>query len=165
MKKYLFSALVTLAGLFVLAASSQAQTGDILVQIKQDFTAGGKALPAGTYKVFRSVTGTDQILILRGQQSERIDIPHTNLARRARAEAAGSEVDASGRRVLPVPKWGLNLGCTLWPRPGSRLARPRERAATQCFHPEATRRIRSTQSSGDGKRQGALALAVCAIEI
>ena len=70
MKKYLFSALVTLAGLFVLAASSQAQTGDILVQIKQDFTAGGKALPAGTYKVFRSVTGTDQVLILRGQQSE-----------------------------------------------------------------------------------------------
>ncbi|MBZ5649349.1 MAG: hypothetical protein LAO18_02560 [Acidobacteriia bacterium] len=69
MKKYLFSALVTFAGLFALAASAQAQTGDVLVQIKQDFTAGGKAFPAGTYKVLQSFPGTAQTLVLRNQES------------------------------------------------------------------------------------------------
>ena len=47
MKKYLFSALVTVTGLFALAASAQAQAGDVAVQIKQDFTAGGKLFLAG----------------------------------------------------------------------------------------------------------------------
>jgi len=69
MKKYLFSALVTLAGLFAPAASSQAQTGDVVVQIKQDFRAGGKAFPGGTYKVLQSSPGTGQTLILRNQES------------------------------------------------------------------------------------------------
>ncbi len=69
MKKYLFSVLVTLAGLFALVASSQAQTGDIVVQIQQDFTAGGKAFSAGTYKVLQSSPGTGQTLILRNQES------------------------------------------------------------------------------------------------
>ena len=69
MKKYLFIALVALAGLFALAASSQAQTGDVVVQIKQDFTAGGKAFPAGTYKVLQASPGTAQTLILRNQES------------------------------------------------------------------------------------------------
>lgn len=69
MKKYLFSALITLAGLFALAASSRAQTGDVVVRIEQDFTAGGKAFPAGTYKVLQSSAGTAQTLILRNQES------------------------------------------------------------------------------------------------
>jgi hypothetical protein len=69
MKKYLFSVLVTVTGLFALAASAQAQAGDVAVQIKQDFTAGGQAFPGGTYKVFRSFPGTEQALILRSQQT------------------------------------------------------------------------------------------------
>ena len=69
MKKYLFSALVVFAGLFALAASSQAQTGDVVVQIKQDFTAGGKAFPGGSYKVLQSSLGTGQTLVLRNQES------------------------------------------------------------------------------------------------
>jgi hypothetical protein len=48
MKKYLLGTLITLTGLFALAAGAQAETGDVVVQIKQDFIAGGKALPAGT---------------------------------------------------------------------------------------------------------------------
>jgi hypothetical protein len=68
MKKYLLGALITLTGLFVLASGAQAATGDVVVHINQDFVAGGKAFPAGTYKVLQDVTGTDQALILRGEQ-------------------------------------------------------------------------------------------------
>ena len=68
MRKYLLGALITLTGLFVLAAGAQAETGDVVVHIKQDFVAGGKAFPAGTYKVLQDVTGTGHDLILRGEQ-------------------------------------------------------------------------------------------------
>ena len=68
MKKYLLGALITLTGLFALATGAQAGTGDVVVHIKQDFVAGGKAFPAGTYKVLQDDTGTGQVLILRGEQ-------------------------------------------------------------------------------------------------
>jgi hypothetical protein len=68
MKKYLLGALITLTGLFVLAAGAQAETGDVVVHIKQDFIAGGKAFPAGTYKVSQDFVGTSQALLLRGEQ-------------------------------------------------------------------------------------------------
>jgi hypothetical protein len=69
MKKYLLGAFITFTGLFVLAAGAQAATGDVVVHINQDFVAGGKAFPAGTYKVLQDVTGTGQDLILRGEQA------------------------------------------------------------------------------------------------
>ena len=68
MKKYLLGALITLTGLFALATGAQAGTGDVVVHIKQDFVAGGKALPAGTYEVLQDATETGQVLILRGEQ-------------------------------------------------------------------------------------------------
>ena len=68
MKKYLLGALITLTGLFALAAGAQAATGDVVVHVNQDFVAGGKTFPAGTYKVLQDVTGTGQDLILRGEQ-------------------------------------------------------------------------------------------------
>jgi hypothetical protein len=68
MKKYLLGALITLAGLFALVAGAQAETGDVLVHIKQDFIAGGKAFPAGTYKILQGVPWTAHALILRGEQ-------------------------------------------------------------------------------------------------
>jgi hypothetical protein len=70
MKKYLLSALIMLTRLFALATGAQAGTGDIVVEIKQDFMAGGKAFPAGKYKVIRDFPGTSQALILRGEQPD-----------------------------------------------------------------------------------------------
>ena len=68
MKKYLLSAIIMLTGLFALATGAEAGTGDIVIKINQDFMAGGKAFPAGTYKVTRDFPGTNQALILRGEQ-------------------------------------------------------------------------------------------------
>jgi hypothetical protein len=69
MKKYMLGTLITLTGLFALAAGAQAQTGNVVVHIKQDFIAGGKALPAGTYRVYQGFAETTgQALILRGEE-------------------------------------------------------------------------------------------------
>lgn len=69
MKKYLLGTIITLTCLFALAAGAQAQTGNVVVHIKQDFIAGGKALPAGTYRVHQGFTETTgQALILRGEE-------------------------------------------------------------------------------------------------
>jgi hypothetical protein len=68
MKKYLSGALITPTGLFALASGAQAETGDVVVHIKQDFIAGGKAFPAGTYKVLQGFPEMAQALILRGEQ-------------------------------------------------------------------------------------------------
>jgi hypothetical protein len=49
------------AGLFALASGARAQTvGAVTVNINQDFIAGGKALEAGTYKVYRGSPETSQ---------------------------------------------------------------------------------------------------------
>jgi hypothetical protein len=68
MKKYLLGTLITLTSLFALAAGAQAQTGGVVVHITQDFVAGGKALPAGTYKVYHGFPETEQALVLRGEE-------------------------------------------------------------------------------------------------
>jgi hypothetical protein len=68
MKKYLLGTLITLTGLFALGAGAEAETGDVVVHIKQDFVAGGKALPAGAYKVYQGFPETGQALILRGEE-------------------------------------------------------------------------------------------------
>jgi hypothetical protein len=70
MKKYLVGALITLTGLFALATGAQAGTGDVVVQIRQDFIAAGKTFAAGRYKVIQDFSGTGQALILRGEQPD-----------------------------------------------------------------------------------------------
>jgi hypothetical protein len=67
MKKYFLGALITTIVLFALAAGAQAATaGDVVVQIKQGFVAGGKALPAGPYTVHQDLSR--QVLTLRGEE-------------------------------------------------------------------------------------------------
>jgi hypothetical protein len=69
MKKQLLGAVIVLSGLFALATGAQAGTGDIVVKINQDFTAGGKTFPAGTYEVIRISPGLSDTLMLRGEQA------------------------------------------------------------------------------------------------
>ena len=67
MKKYLLGALITFTGLFALAPGAQAQTGNVVVHIQQEFVAAGKTLPAGTYRIYQGSRETGQVLILRGE--------------------------------------------------------------------------------------------------
>jgi hypothetical protein len=75
MKKYLLGALITLTSLFALAAGAQAQTGNTVVHINQDFVAGGKSLPAGTYRILEDFTGSGLALILRGDHGSAFLLP------------------------------------------------------------------------------------------
>ena len=68
MKMYLSGALITVIGLFVLAAGVHAEAGHSVVHIQRDFVAGGKVLPAGTYRIYEGSPGTGQVLILRGEE-------------------------------------------------------------------------------------------------
>lgn len=78
MKKYLLGALITLTSLFALAAGAQAQTGNTVVHINQDFVAGGKSLPAGTYRILEDLTGSGLALILRGDHQSAFLLPTTH---------------------------------------------------------------------------------------
>ena len=78
MKKYLLGALIAFTSLFALAAGAQTQTGDVVVHIQQDFVAGGKSLPAGTYRILEDLTGSAQALILRGDQASAFLLPTTH---------------------------------------------------------------------------------------
>src|SRR5437667_9844142 len=74
MKKYLLGILVMIvglvAGVLALAVGARAETGGvIMVHINQDFIAGGKALSAGTYKVYQGSPQTGQWLILRSKET------------------------------------------------------------------------------------------------
>lgn len=75
MKKFLLGALITLTGLFVLAAGAQAQNGNVVVHIQHDFIAGGKTLPAGTYRILPDLSGSGQSLILRGDRESAVLLP------------------------------------------------------------------------------------------
>jgi hypothetical protein len=68
MKKFLLGALIMIAGLLTLAVGARAETIGVVVDINQDFVAGGKAFPAGTYKVYRASPETSQTLILQGEE-------------------------------------------------------------------------------------------------
>jgi hypothetical protein len=68
MKKCFLGALIAMSGLFGLATGARAQTTAVVVNIKQDFIAGGKALPAGKYRVVQDFSGSAQVLTLRGDQ-------------------------------------------------------------------------------------------------
>ena len=70
MKKFLLGTLIMIAGLFAVASGARAQTsGGVTVHINQDFVAGGKALAAGTYKVYQGSPETGQWLILRSKET------------------------------------------------------------------------------------------------
>jgi hypothetical protein len=69
MKQFLLGTIVMVAGLFALTSGALAETGGVVVHINQDFMAGGKALPAGTYKVYQGSPETGQSLVLRGQET------------------------------------------------------------------------------------------------
>ncbi|MBZ5596808.1 MAG: hypothetical protein LAN83_00670 [Acidobacteriia bacterium] len=75
MKKFLLGALITLTGLLTLAAGAQAQTGNVVVHIQQDFIAGGKAFPAGTYRIYPDLSGSGQVLLLRGDRGSAFVLP------------------------------------------------------------------------------------------
>ena len=77
MKKFLLTTLITLVGLFTLAAGAQAATGTLVVHINEDFVAAGKTLAAGTYKVYEESPATGQTLILRGEKGSVFLIPRT----------------------------------------------------------------------------------------
>ena len=49
-----------------------------MVQINEDFVAGGATLPAGTYKVYRGTPETGQTLTLRGAKGSVYLIPRTH---------------------------------------------------------------------------------------
>ncbi len=70
MKKFLLGTLVMIAGIVALAAGARAETGGgVIVHINQDFIAGGRALSAGTYKVYQGSPETGQWLILRSKET------------------------------------------------------------------------------------------------
>ena len=74
MKKFRLGALVMIAGLIAgvlaLTAGAGAETGGVvMIHINQDFIAGGKALSAGTYKVYQGSPQTGQWLILRSKET------------------------------------------------------------------------------------------------
>ena len=52
MKKQLLGAVIVLTGLFALATGAQAETGDIVVKIDQDFVAGERLCRRGTIRSY-----------------------------------------------------------------------------------------------------------------
>ena len=78
MKKYLLTTLIMIAGLILLSAGAWAETGSVVVNISQDFVAGGKTLPAGTYTVSQGSPQTDLTLLLRGEKDSVYLIPSTH---------------------------------------------------------------------------------------
>ena len=79
MKKFLSTTLVMIAGLFMLAAAARAETGSVVVHINEDFVAGGKTLPAGTYRVSQDSPASGQTLTLRGEKASVFLLPSTHI--------------------------------------------------------------------------------------
>jgi hypothetical protein len=96
MKQFLLTTLIMIAGLFTLAAGARAETGTVVVHINEDFVAGGKTLPAGTYKVYQDSPGTSQTLILRGEKDSVFLIPSTH------GQALYGQLKVKLRRVADV---------------------------------------------------------------
>jgi hypothetical protein len=78
MKKFLLTTLIMIAGMFTLAAGARAETDTVVVHINEDFVAGGKTLPAGTYRVYQDSPGTSQTLILHGEKDSVFLLPSTH---------------------------------------------------------------------------------------
>jgi hypothetical protein len=66
MKKYFVGTLMMFSILLALAAGAQAESNDVVVHIRQAFVAGGKALPAGTYRIHQDFSGVGEGLVLSG---------------------------------------------------------------------------------------------------
>jgi hypothetical protein len=70
MKKFRLGTFVMVAGLFALASGVRAESNSVVtIHLNQDFIAGGKALSAGTYKVYQGSPETGQCLILRSKET------------------------------------------------------------------------------------------------
>jgi hypothetical protein len=78
MKKLLLTTLIMIAGLFTLAAGARAETGTVVMHINEDFVAGGKTFPAGTYMVYEGLPAMGQTLILRGEKGSVFLSPSTH---------------------------------------------------------------------------------------
>ena len=78
MKKFLLTTLVMIAGLITLSAGAWAETASVVVHINEDFVAGGKSFPAGTYKLDDSSSATGQTVLLRGEQGSVFLIPNSH---------------------------------------------------------------------------------------
>jgi hypothetical protein len=70
MKKFLLGTFIMVAGLFALASGARAESNSaVTIHVNQDFIAGGKALPPGTYKVYQGSPETGQWIILRSKET------------------------------------------------------------------------------------------------
>src|SRR5205085_1943469 len=103
----------------------QAETGVVVAYIHEDFVAGGKTLPAGTYKVYRGSPETGQVLILSGEKGSVFLIPS---ARPSRHRAVQSKPEASRGRVLPERSRdrsrGLHPSCSAYADARGQSERP-----------------------------------------
>jgi uncharacterized protein (DUF736 family) len=125
MKKFLLSTLITIAGLFTMAAGAWAETGAVVVQINEDFIAGGATLPAGTYKVYLGSPETGQTLTLRGEKGSVYLIPKTH------DPAFSGQLTAKLKRVGEVyylSEVTTDLGVYTFPAPRSltRMAKAKD---------------------------------------
>lgn len=115
MKKFLLITLITIAGLFTGAAKARAETGVVTVYIHEDFVAGGKTLPAGTYRVYPGSPETGQMLVLGGEKGSVFLIPSmrdqaapghfkVNLTRAGDVYYLSEVATDLGVYTLPVPR-------------------------------------------------------------
>ena len=118
MKRQLLGAVIVLMGLFALGTGARAETGDIVVTIAQDFIAGGKAFPAGTYEVVRNSPGLSDTLILRSKQasgstfllpatwdaSVQVEVPQVQLTRVGDSYYLSTVSTEAGIFTLPQPR-------------------------------------------------------------
>jgi hypothetical protein len=69
MKKQYSTVLLVLIGLFALSAGARAQEeGKVVAKVPYEFVAGGKTLPAGTYRITR-VSPETRILEIRSNET------------------------------------------------------------------------------------------------
>ena len=77
MKKVLLGTLVIFGGLFTTTSGAAAQNGMVKKNLPQEFVAGGKTLPAGTYTAFEGPSLTGVTLTLRGEDGTTFLLPTT----------------------------------------------------------------------------------------
>jgi hypothetical protein len=65
MKKFLLGTLIVFGSLFTLSSGAAAQNGVVKMHLPQEFVAGGKTFPAGTYTAFEGPSQTGLVLTLR----------------------------------------------------------------------------------------------------
>lgn len=97
MKKFfLWAILIGTVTPLMLAASAQAQSGSIVANIHQPFIAGGKAFPAGTYKIFPGPVLSAPSLVLREQETGTLVFLLPNGHEQALTDQVGMKLTRSG---------------------------------------------------------------------